>query len=84
MTEKRRKLNLLGRDTDVTEVNIVEKDERMAEYKLEDGSTIRFIAYPTAVLRVEGQYNADGMPLYIVMNAPVTAVVDAPENLKRK
>jgi hypothetical protein len=84
MAERKIKMNLLGHETEVTEVGIVAKDERMAEYKLEDGSVIRFIAYPTSVVRLDGQFNADGMPLYIVLNSPITAVVSAPDHLKRK
>lgn len=84
MLEKRRRMRLLGHDTDVTEVDIVEKvAERMAEYKLEDGSIIRFMAVPTSVVRLEGQFNEDGTPIYLVMSAPVTTVVFAPEGLKK-
>jgi hypothetical protein len=85
MPEKKRKMNLLGHETEVTDLDIVEKkNERMAEYTLEDGSVIRFIAYPTAVIRLDGQYNPDGTPIYLVLNQPVTTVVSSPEHLKRK
>ena len=85
MPEKKRKMTILGHESDVTEVDIVEKkNERMAEYTLEDGSVIRFIAYPTAVIRLDGQYNADGSPIYLVLNTPVTSVVSALDNMKKK
>ncbi len=75
---------LLGHDTEVTEVDIVERDERMAEYKLEDGSVIRFISYPTSVVRLDGQHNPDGTPIYLVIASPVTVVVSAPAELKKQ
>jgi hypothetical protein len=85
MPEKKRKMALLGHETDVTEVDIVEKkNERMAEYTLEDGSVIRFIAYPTAVIRIDGQYNPDGTPIYLVLNQPLTTVISSPDNMKKK
>ena len=85
MPERKFKMVLLGHETDVTEVNIVEKkNERMAEYTLEDGSLIRFIAYPTSVIRLDGQYNPDGTPIYLVLNQPLTTVVSTPDHMKRK
>lgn len=84
MTVKKLKLPLLGRETDVTEVEIVERREHVAQYTLEDGSVIRFTAVPTAVLRIDGQFNSDGNPLYIVLNGTVVTVVTAPEDLRKK
>jgi hypothetical protein len=75
---------LLGHETDVTEVDIIEKvTEKMAEYRLEDGSVLRFMALPTSILRLEGQFNEDGTPIYLVMSAPVTRVVSSPQELMR-
>lgn len=82
MPEKKIKLPLLGREMDATEVGILKKTEQMAEYELEDGATIRYISYPTSVLRLDGQYNPDGTPVYLVLGSPVTAVVNVPDNLK--
>lgn len=81
---KKRKLPLLGHETEVTEVDIIQKTESVAEYVLEDGSVIRFAAVPTAVLRVDGQFNADGNPLYLVLNGTVVTVVSSPEELRKR
>ena len=84
MPEKKRKLMLLGREMDVTEVEILQRTEHVAEYTLEDGSVIRFTAVPTGVLRLDGHFTADGNPLYVVLNGTVVTVVSAPENLRKK
>jgi hypothetical protein len=77
-------MNILGHDTEVTEVEIEDKKEKMAEYRLEDGSVIRFIAYPTSIVRLDGQYTPEGLPLYLVLSSPITTVVSARDDLKRK
>jgi hypothetical protein len=83
MTERTRTIKLLGRDTDVADVDIVERKDHVAEFKLSDGSVIKFTAAPTQVVRVLGVWNAEGNPVYIVMNGTVTTVMSAPDNLRR-
>lgn len=81
---RKKRIPLLGHDTDVTEVDIVERRDRAAEYTLEDGAVIRFTTVPTTVLRVDGQFNADGTPVYLVLNQGVVHVVSAPDDLMKK
>jgi hypothetical protein len=81
---KKKKIPLFGHEAEVTEVDIVEKKDRAAEYSLEDGSVIRFTTVPTSVLRLDGQYNADGTPIYLVLNQGVVTVVSSPEELRKK
>jgi hypothetical protein len=80
---KKQTLTLLGRNTEVTEVDILEKRDRAAEYTLEDGSIIRFTTVPTKVLRVDGEYNSDGTPVYLVANQGVVTVVSSPPDLMK-
>jgi len=80
---KKKTMQLLGHEAEVTEVDILEKRDRAAEYTLEDGSIIRFTTVPTTVLRVEGQYNADGTPVYLVVNQGVVTVVSSPAELMK-
>jgi hypothetical protein len=81
---KKRTIPLLGRQTDVTEVEIVDRKETPSEYKLDDGSVIRFVAVPTAVYRVDGQYNADGQPVYLILHGTVLTPTHVPDELMRK
>ena len=84
MPEHKTKIPLLGQNVLVAEVPILKAEEKANEYTLEDGSVIRFRAVATAVLRLEGQYDADGNPVYLVKNGQVVTVMSAPENLRRK
>ena len=79
----KRKIKLLGHDTDVEDVEILERKDHVAEFKLSDGATIRFAAVATQVVRIEGQWNAMGDPIYIVYNGTVTTVVSAPDTIRR-
>lgn len=75
---------LLGQEVAASEVPITKASEPWSEYQLEDGSTVRFKSVATSILRLEGQYNQDGTPIYIVLSAPVINVVDASANLRQK
>ena len=65
------------------DVPIVESTERWTEVKLEDGSVLRVKASILSAIRVPGQYDADGNPMYALKSNVAMIVADAPENLKR-
>jgi len=69
---------LFGHDIPVTEVPVVEAEERFVEYKLEDGTILKVKNVATSVLRVDDQYLPDGNPIYIVIANPVVSVVSSP------
>ena len=82
---KKLTIPLLGHDTPVTELEITAKPrESVGEYVLEDGSIIRFAAVPTLVYRVDGQYNADGNPVYLVLHGTIVTPVHTPAELRKK
>ena len=83
MPERRYKVPLLGRDTDVTEVPIQSMSEKVSTYELEDGATLAVRAVVTAVLRVEGQYDNDGNPVYLLKNNIVVTPTSVPDNLRK-
>lgn len=83
MAETKTKLMLLGREVDVTEVPILDRQEKPAEYHLEDGSIIRFGTIATAVYRVDGQFDMEGNPVYFIKNGTVVTVIQAGPNTKR-
>jgi hypothetical protein len=56
--------------------------EHWNEYLLDDGSVVRMKAVVTEIVRVEGQYDPEGNPAYMVFSANVTHV-SSPEELKR-
>jgi hypothetical protein len=74
---------LFGHDIPVTDVPVVEAEERFIEYKLEDGTVLKVKNVATSVLRVDDQYLPDGSPVYLVLSNPVVSVVSAKINKKQ-
>ena len=84
MTEKNFKIPLFGHDVEVVEVPILNSTEGFNDYELGDGSKIRLKIVATSILRLVGQFNADGDPIYIVKKGQVVTVLQAPDALRRK
>jgi hypothetical protein len=78
MAEIKKKLKLFGHDIPVTEVPIIEGEERFIQYKLEDGTILKVKSVATAALRVDNEYLPDGTPIYIVTTNPVVSIVSSP------
>jgi hypothetical protein len=56
--------------------------EHWNEYLLDDGTVVRMKVVAMEMVRVDGQYDADGNPVYIINSTNVTHV-SAPDELKR-
>jgi len=76
-------MEIFGHEVEVTDVEIVERKEHVSQYRLEDGAVIRVATPPTLIRRIEGQWNADGNPVYIVIVGTTTNVISAPDEIKR-
>lgn len=57
-----------------TEIEILEAKERWSEYRLADGTTLRLRPVMIAVFRNDGQYTADGDPVYNMKSTLITDV----------
>lgn len=57
--------------------------EHWNEYLVEDGSVLRVKLVGTEVIRLDGQYDQEGNPVYI-LNSTNVMVVSAPDDLKRE
>jgi hypothetical protein len=57
--------------------------EHWNEYLLDDGTVVRMKAVAMEMVRVDGQYDAEGNPLYIINSTNVTHV-SAPDELRRR
>lgn len=57
--------------------------EHWNEYLVEDGSLVRVKLVATEIVRLDGQYDQEGNPVY-VLNSTNVLVVAAPDDLKRK
>jgi hypothetical protein len=77
-------IKLFGIDVPVTDVPVVELEERFIQYTLADGSILKVKNVATSILRVNDQYLPDGNPVYLVLSAPVVSVVSSPLNQKNQ
>jgi hypothetical protein len=57
--------------------------EHWSEYLLEDQTVLRLKPVVTEILRLEGQYDPMGNPVYVVQSTNVVSV-DAPDELRRQ
>jgi hypothetical protein len=71
-----------GRDVDGLEVRFRSNHEEWNDYTLEDGSNIRMKAVVSEIVRLDGEYDGEGNPVYLVKSTNVM-VIKAPDNLKR-
>ena len=81
---KKRVRDHTGREFDGTVVEVVESTERFSDIKLQDGTSLRMKPVVTEVIRVDGQWDNEDNPLYIVRSANVMAVSYVAEALKKK
>lgn len=78
MAEQKRKIPMLGKDVDVTDVPAVQATERVNDYTLEDGTVLRVRGAATSFLRVDGEYLPNGQPFYLVFMSPAIEVISSP------
>jgi S-adenosylhomocysteine hydrolase len=64
-------------------VDVISSKEGWSEYTLDDGSILRAKAVVLDVKRADGQYSADGSPIYVMQFAFVNQV-KAPDKLKKQ
>ena len=72
-----------GRQVEATVMGFRPGGEHWNEYLVDDGSVIKVKLVATEVLRVDGEYDQMGNPIYLVQSTNVMAV-DAPENVRRQ
>ena len=83
MAGRRVKINFAGQQVDADLIEVSQAQERWNEYLLDDGTILKIKLVVTNVYRVEGQYDAEGNPLYVVQSTNVVSA-NAPHELRRK
>jgi hypothetical protein len=73
-----------GQMVDGVEVSVDESTEKWSEYKLSDGTVIRGKMTIISAVRVDGQFDPQGNPMYAINMTPAMAIVASPEHLRRK
>lgn len=72
-----------GRELDATIVDVNSAQEQWNQYLLSDSTILKMKVVVTEVVRVDGEYDAEGNPVYVVKSTNVLAV-SPPEELKKK
>jgi hypothetical protein len=66
------------------EVGIRESTERWTEMTLEDGSVLRVKPMTVGAIRIDGQWDQSGNPVYALKGGPnISTLVSVPEHLKK-
>ena len=85
MAERKRKIPL-GPDGEMKEVTVLNFNptaEHWTEVFVDDGTVIKLKLVITDVYRVDGEYDAEGNPVYSVRSQNILRV-DSPEKLRRE
>lgn len=82
MVERKTKRDFGNGPQEVTEIGFRATGENWNEYLTDDGSVIRVKLVATEILRVDGQYDAQGNPVYIVGSQNVVAISAAEDKRK--
>ncbi len=75
-------INFGGRQVEATPIEANQSSERWNEYFLEDGTILKMKLVLKKVFRVDGEFDAEGNPVYVMQSTNVTSV-SAPKNLKK-
>jgi hypothetical protein len=73
-----------GQMTDGFDVPVEESNERWSEFKLEDGTLLKAKMTIINIIRVPGAFDPTGNPTYVINATPTFAVVEVPDNLRKK
>ena len=81
--ERRKKIMWKGNEVEAVELHFQTGTEHWNEYLVDDGTVIRQKTVASEILRIDGEFDNDGNPIYIVKSASLVAV-SSPENLRKK
>ena len=72
-----------GKLLDGLEVPVIESTERWTEVKLEDGTILRVKPSVLSAIRIPGQFDPEGNPMYVIKATNTLTVVEAADIHKR-
>jgi hypothetical protein len=65
------------------EIGVKESTERWSEVTLEDGSVLRLKPSVMSAVRIVGEYDPEGNPMYAVKAAQILLIASSPEGLRK-
>ena len=83
MSQDKVKIKYKNALVDAVPVAVTESTENWNIYKLEDKSVVKMKLVVTDVFRIEGQYDAEGNPVYMIKSSNIPSIT-APDDLKKK
>lgn len=72
-----------GKTVEGFEVPVLESTERWTEVKLTDGSVLRVKPSILSAVRIPGQFDPEGNPMYALKAINTMVIAEAPDHLKR-
>ena len=86
MAERRKKVQAPpgGDLVEGTVVDVVESTDRFSMVKLVDGTTIKTKMNVIEAVRIDGKWDNEGNPQYVVKSQNMVVIVESPKNLMRK
>jgi hypothetical protein len=86
MEKEERKVTIPGPDGKPlagTDMEIEESSERWIDIKVHDGTRIRIKTVVTQVIKIDGAWDQEGNPVYVVKTTPLVSILSVPDYLKR-
>jgi len=84
MAAQKVKLNLPGMGVvEGTPITLTESVERWTELKLEDGSVLRVKPLITGILRIDGRFDPQGNPFYVIQGGNTMVIGSVPDHLRQ-
>lgn len=82
MANEKVTINMGGRQVQATPIDVNQSSERWNEYFLEDGTVLKMKLVLKKVFRVDGEFDEEGNPVYVMQSTNVTSV-SAPGDSKK-
>ena len=67
-----------------SEVQVAESTERWSEFTFDDGTIVRAKIMVISAVRVDGEFDQNGNPLYMMNVGPVFSIVNVAEQYRKK
>ncbi len=85
MTERKKTVkDLRGQSVSGVVVGIAESVERFSVITLEDGTILKTKLTAIEAIRLDGQWDSDGNPVYNLRSQNIVVIDESPEKLKKK
>lgn len=83
MANEKVTINMGGKQVQATPVDVNHSSEKWNEYLLEDGTVLKMKLVLKKVFKVDGEFDEEGNPVYVMQSTNVTSI-NAPHDLKKK